>query len=248
MIAALPMHDRPETRAAHDALWALIRDRLARRCPELPIPAELSRPTDLAAHWRDPGLLLSQACGMPYRQGLHRHLRLVGTPDHRLPGCPPGYYCSIVVMRPGETRPPEDWPRLRLAYNEAGSQSGWAAAQMHMATLGLPGFARALATGSHRASVAAVEDGRADLAFIDAQSWRAIRRWDAPSAAEVARTDPSPGLPFVTGLDNPDPLAEAVRDAIAALPPAHRDTLDLHGFVAIPTEAYLAIPTPAPPA
>ncbi len=45
MIAALPMYDRPENRAAHDALWSLIRDGLrARGIPTQPTQTEAEEP------------------------------------------------------------------------------------------------------------------------------------------------------------------------------------------------------------
>ena len=65
----------------------------------------------------------------------------------------------------------------------------------------------------------------------------------------LAATTPTPGLPLITapGQDT-DALYRAVAAAIEALSPKIRDTLHLKGLVRIPASAYLAMPTPPPPA
>src|SRR5690606_35273518 len=141
-------------------------------------------------------------------------------------------------------------------------QSGWAAPQNHMARHGSGHggshggsnggrFTRTLHTGAHADSARAVAEGRADIAAIDAVSWRLMTA-HRPAVAErlrvVCATDPSPGLPLITALGrDPAPLARAAAAAIAALAPADRAALGLKGVVGIPAEAYLAVPTPPPP-
>lgn len=250
--AALPMYDRPETRAANERLWARIRDMaraIGAEAPERawPLPDRLSHPEDLWAHWMAPDLALSQTCGLPFRDRLHRSVTLVGTPDFELPGCPPGHYNSVFVIRAEDGRDdPVEWPAMTLAANSRNSQSGWAAPQNHMAELGLA-FTHVLLTGAHRVSADAVAEGRADIACIDAQTWRMIRRWDtvAERLREVGRTAPTPGLPMITaGGRDPWVLRSAVARAIWELSSADRDTLDLRGLVEIPARAYHDVPTP----
>src|SRR5208337_3099340 len=62
-IAALPMYDFPEIAAANDALWAAIAAGLKAR--GVGAPARLTRGEDIAALWRDPGLVFGQTCGYP---------------------------------------------------------------------------------------------------------------------------------------------------------------------------------------
>ncbi len=252
MIAALPMYDRPETRAANGRLWAAIRNALPYPPAEAPpLPEALSHPDDLMAHWLAPDLAFSQTCGMPYRTRLHPHVALIGTPDYGLPGCPPGYYNSVLVIRAEDDRDdPALWSEMRLACNDPGSQSGWAAAQTHLAGRGTA-FQRVLLTGAHRNSAEAVAEGHADIASIDAQTWRMISRWDgvAVQLREAARTGPTPGLPYIcAGGRDPDPLRGAVRSAIAALSPEDRAILDLQALTLHPAELYRAVPTPPFPA
>ncbi len=250
-VASLPMYARAETRAALAQFWNLIREELRllwkddpRRSFDLPI--SLSLPDDLMAHWRDPGLALSQTCGLPYRTELWPDVTLVGTPDYRLPGCAPGYYNSVFVMRADDPRrDPTDWPGLRFACNDPRSQSGWAAAQSFMTSQGLS-LDRIILTGSHQASAIALATGRADLASIDAQSWRMLCRWeDVSMLTEVMCTDPTPGLPLITaGGHDADDLHYAVSASIDALDAEARSALDLHSLVGISRAQYQAVPTP----
>jgi ABC-type phosphate/phosphonate transport system substrate-binding protein len=111
-------------------------------------------------------------------------------------------------------------------------------------------FGRLLRTGAHAASIAAVAEGRADLAAIDAQTWRlACRHGSGPAGLrELARTSPVPGLPLIAAAGrDPAPLAEAVESAIAAITPDDRAALGLAGLARIPAEAYLALPIPPSP-
>lgn len=241
MIAALPMYDRPEIRGATDALWAAIRDAL--RAEGLAAPDTLLRGADPWAIWRDPALVLAQTCGLPYRAQLHGSVRLVATPDYALPGCAPGHYNSVVIAR-GADLP----QRPRIAINDALSQSGWAALQAWASARDLA-LGPVSVTGAHAASARAVAQGAADLAAIDAQTWRLLVRFDhADPALEIARTAPTPGLPLITAMaHDPAPLRAALDHAIASLPPEVLHALDLRGFVQIEHADYLAIALPPNP-
>jgi ABC-type phosphate/phosphonate transport system substrate-binding protein len=240
VIAALPMYARPETAGATARLWAAIRAALGEG------PAQLTEAPDPWEVWEAPDLLLAQTCGLPYRARLSDRVALVGTPDYGLPGCAPGWYRSVYVTRAGEAAR-LDARAPRFALNDPLSQSGWAAPAAHFAATGRR-FGALTVTGSHAASAGAVAEGAADLAALDAQSWRLIARHDPVAGAlEVAgATPPSPGLPLITARRDAGRIARAVAAGIAALPPEDRAALDLRGLVAIPAAVYLAQP-PAPP-
>lgn len=249
MIAALPMYDRAENRSATDRYWSLIRTALARRGIDAPETLRRGDP-ELMPQWTDPALLLSQTCGFPYRAGLHRNVQLIGTPDFGIDGCPPGFYRSVLICRADDYRDGlAAFDGATLAYNDAMSQSGWAAPQNHAATLGM--ILRAgPCTGSHAASLAAVAGGKADLAALDAVTWSLLAEHD-PLAAKVkviAMTDPTPGLPYITakGRDS-GAIFDAIAEAVAQLDATERMALRLKGIVHIPAEAYLSVPVPAPP-
>ncbi|WP_204113965.1 phosphate/phosphite/phosphonate ABC transporter substrate-binding protein [Shimia biformata] len=242
MIASFGMYDRPETAALNDRLWQLTREALGDG------PATLDRETPLWDIWQSPDLLLAQTCGMPYRTRLHGTVTLVATPDHGFDGVPEGHYCSVIVTRRADAGAPlETLQTRRMAVNDALSQSGWAAPVEHFRAAGLT-IGETVETGSHRASAKAVAEGRADWAALDLLSWEMMQRFDpfAAQLTELARTAPTPALPFITAQTrDPAPIRDALACAIAALAPDQRDMLGLAGLVVLSADAYLAVPTPA---
>lgn len=244
MIAALGMYDMPELQAANDRFWALIRAELGYG------PIRLARTDTPFDIWKSPDLVFAQTCGMPYRTVLHPKVLLVGTPDYGLPECPPGYYCSVLVTRTNAPETTEQEFRNGVfAYNEGLSQSGWAGPMTHLQRLGIS-FSALLQTGSHLASARAVADGKADLAGLDAITWELLRKHEplAQSLKEVARTQPTPGLPFITSpAHDPKRIATAVDSAIAGLDATDRATLGIRGLIRIPKHDYLSVPTPPAP-
>jgi ABC-type phosphate/phosphonate transport system substrate-binding protein len=248
MIADLSMYDRAETAEANDALWSGLSAHL--RAAGIAAPERLTRGRDLWEVWLDPGLVLAQTCGLPFRMRLHGRVDLVATPDYGLEGCAPGHYCSVIVVREGDPRATlADFADGLLAINQEHSQSGWAAP--HAAALAA-GFAprRVIMTGAHRASAEAVARGAADWAAIDALTWRMIARWDgaADGLRVLGTTAPTPALPYITAKGGPvAALRAALGTALADLAPEMRDILGLHGIVTVPASDYLALPLPPPP-
>lgn len=244
MIACLPMYDRAETAAANDRFWAGIRDHLGEG------PAALTRGGDLWQQWQSPDLIFAQTCGYPYRAVLHGKVTLIGTPDYGLPGCPPGHYNSVFVVRKGaEGATLADFADARFAYNEALSQSGWAAPQTHAQAQGVT-FRTLVQTGGHLFSAQAVAQGRADVAAIDALTWELLQEHESFTSdlRVLERTAPTPVLPYITALSRDgDAHFQAVSAAIRDLSASDRDVLHLRGLVSIAPEAYLAIPNPASP-
>jgi len=237
MIASLPMYDRPETAAANDRLWGRIHKILGFG------PALLDRETQDWDAWLDEKLLLSQTCGLPYRSKLHDKVQLVATPDYGLDGAAPGYYYSVFVVRRGGHENLVDYAGKRFAYNGSGSQSGWAAPMKQLADRGF-GFGSQTETGSHGASAQAVAEGRADIAALDAQTWRMIKKYDAFASdlIAIARTEETPGLPLITGPEfDPAQISKAVSDAVEMMSDEDRELLNIRGIRRIPKQAYLAV-------
>jgi ABC-type phosphate/phosphonate transport system substrate-binding protein len=244
MTASLPMYDSDGNRAANDRFWTFIRKALGEG------PLRLSRPGDPWSTWEHPELLLSQTCSLPYRTRLRNKVRLVGTPDYGLRGCPPGYYRSLLVVRRHDRRTAlHQFAGSVFARNDVLSQSGWLAAQEHLREIRAD-FTfddRVLDTGSHAASAQAVLDRRADIAAIDAVTWGTLVRDRPPLAGlrVIARTRPTPGLPLITSAKrDPAPILRAVRKALVELPAATRARLMIRNVVEIPSKEYLAMPMP----
>lgn len=245
MIASLMMYDLPPMRTAIARYWQLIRTALADH--GINAPETLSQDADEFDLWQSPALILSQTCGMPYRLRLAAKVNYVGTPDYGLKNCPPGYYQSALVVRANDPRDKiGDYAQSRFAFNQRLSQSGWAAPWAHLQPFGW-WFENVTETGSHAASAQAVAQGLADIASLDAQTWRLLLRYD--STAQKLRvlewTKPTPGLPYITSkTQDAAPITAAVTQAMTALSAGDRTTLDLQGLIQIPRDNYLAVPTP----
>lgn len=243
MFASLPMYDRPENAAAHDALWAGIRAQLADG------PDQLDRATKFDDGWARTDLLVGQICNLPYRAVFRDRVTRIGAADYGLPDTPAGYYHSVFITR-AEDAPRGLAPALlgRFAFNEALSQSGWGGPSATIAEQGLQ-FHTKVQTGSHHGSMMAVADGRADLAAIDANTWRMFERWEpaAQGLRVIGRSRLSPGMTFITAPQNdPAPLFDAIKAAISGLPEIHAQTLGLRGITRLPDSAY-DIPLPPAP-
>lgn len=245
MIANLMMYQRPQLADAHARFWELIRKHLAGF--GINSPEHLSQDAEEFSVWNHPGLVLSQTCGMPYRTWLHGKVQLVGTPDYGLVDCPPGYYRSALVVRAGETRGAlEDFENAVFAYNQTFSQSGYAAPSWHLKSKGF-WFQNLQHTGQHLLSAKAVADGRADIASLDAVSWRLMQQHEsfADQLRVLEWTEPTPGLPLITALgQDADRIFDAVQMAIAHLTAEDRAALGIKGLVKIAPERYLAVPNP----
>ncbi len=224
MIAALPMYDWPERRDEVDAEWCVIRDRL--RARDIPAPDALTRRNadmpavpggirdqqgmvvapdpaclppddlDLPTLWRHPALLLAQTCWGPLECGLAPYVAVIGQMDYgQIEGCDGPFYSSAIVMRRGD----KVSAGKILAFSARDSMSGYLALQRDLGTL--DGFSALIETGSHRASIRAIADNRADVAAIDARSWQLAKRYDhaAQDLVVVGWTQKRLGLPFITG-------------------------------------------------
>jgi len=83
-------------------------------------------------------------------------------------------------------------------------------------------------SGGHVASAQMVAQGRADIAALDAVTWRMIEAYDSWSRGlrVLEWTVPTPGLPYICGPHvDADAAFEAVAEAIAALPAEARAVL-----------------------
>lgn len=245
MIANLMMYQRPELVGAHDRYWQLIREGL--QDAGIESPETLSQDAEEFFVWKHPELILSQTCGMPYRTWLHDKVELVGTPDFGIAGCPPGYYRSALVVRADDPRTDVfAFQDATFAYNQTFSQSGYAAPYWHVKPLGF-WFENRLHTDQHLQSAKAVSEGRADIASLDAVSWRNIETYEpfASKLRVLGWTIPTPGLPLITAQrQNRSAIYTAVEQAIAKLEDEDRSRLGIKGIVQIPRNTYLKVPSP----
>lgn len=245
MLASLPMYDRTELREAHQEYWRNIQNALSAR--GIDSSNQLESDGIGLSFWSSEDLLLSQTCGMPYRKYLHERVNLVGTPDYAVESCPAGYYCSHFVVRKNDVRNViTDFQSSVFAYNETESQSGFAAPWNHLKPNNI-WFDRSLQTGTHLKSAEAVANGKADIASIDAVTWRFAERYEALAGCLriLATTKPTPGLPYITSKrNNPDLIFSAVVEGIDQTTPDTLKKIGIQSIVRLPKDDYLKIPNP----
>lgn len=245
-VGALPMY--AGNRAGVAALWRQLALRL-RTVSLDSVPDVPAWPDDYLAHWREPALLLSQACGYPLVTALPGQVRVVGAFRYDVPGCE-GILCrSQVVVRATDTATRlADFRGRRVAYNGTDSQSGYNSLRALLAPLARGGafFASHLETGGHLKSVLAVRDGLGDIASIDCVSLAEFRK-HLPEATQGIRvlceTAAYPGLPLITSASTSDATLAALRGVIARavaepeLAPLWQN-LFITGFEALDEAAY----------
>lgn len=220
-IASLGMYDHPAQHAANDALWAALARRLQARGIAAPSALDRSRPVE--AIWRDPALLFAQTCGYPLVNDADLALRVVGVPVYAVPDCGDGTHVSYLVTRAADQQHSvDDYRGRRAAVNARHSNSGYNLLRAAIAPLAVGGrfFASVIETGSHRASLAAVREDRADLAAIDAVTYAALQRFEPAAIAGLrvlATTASSPTLPFVTARATSIETVAALRIALAEI-------------------------------
>ncbi len=236
------MYDRPGTRGAYAALWSLVRDGL--RAQGIAAPHMLDRAVAYNAVWNRDDLVLGHICNLPWRTTYRGRLTAIGASDYAIPGCAPGYYRSVfVVRRQDADRGLAHMVQRRIVANAPDSQSGFGTVLGLARDLGvvLPPVAF---TGSHDASVAAILSQNADFAAIDAHTWDLMQRDTAGlQDLQVIGVSPaSPGQTFVTGPGrDPAPYLAALNAAIAALSAPTRRTLGLRRVIPLPACAYDAV-------
>ena len=247
-VASLPMYDLPEVRPALDALWAGLARHLAREgVPD--VPSVLAHGAPLEILCSGPDLLFGQCCGFDLVNGYAGALRPLATPCYDAPGCMGPAYASIVVV--AEDSPARKLEDLRggvCALNGWNSHSGMSALRALIAPLSrdVRFFARIEVSGSHRASLAMVARGEADVAAIDCVVHALLARHRPGAVAgtrALGHTAKAPAPPFVTGAVADDATVARLRSALCrafddpSLEVARADLL-LAGLEVRPLAAY----------
>lgn len=240
-VASFGMYDHRCQREANDRLWREIA-RILRARGVTGAPEYLDRSRPVQTIWRDPALLLGQACGYPLVADPALRLRVVALPVYDVPDCDDGEHLSYFVTRRDDAASDlAGYRGRRAAINDRGSNTGLNLFRAAVAGLAgrQPFFRDVLETGSHRNSIATLLWREADIAAIDAVTYAAIDRFEPEVTASLrilGKTIASPTPPFVTArassLETVAVLRIALADVVAdpALADA-RDALFLRDIV-----------------
>ncbi|MFS9532627.1 phosphate/phosphite/phosphonate ABC transporter substrate-binding protein, partial [Klebsiella pneumoniae] len=160
------------------ALWLAVQSLLAERGVMVTGDPPAADPEDLQAHWRQPGLLLSQTCGYPLVTQLPE-VQTVGCFHYAAPGCEGRRYRSLLVVREADShRMLADFFGRRAVCNAEHSQSGYNVLRKMVAPLSRQGrfFSAVVFSGSHRQSLRELQQENADIAAIDCVTYALLQR------------------------------------------------------------------------
>jgi ABC-type phosphate/phosphonate transport system substrate-binding protein len=180
---------------------------------------------DLHELWRSPQLLLTQTCGYPLMTALRGQVQVVGRPVYELPHASEGFHCSLLVARADDPREQlVDFRGSRGLINSTDSNSGMNLLRHALAPLQQSGrfFETVSVTGGHRNSLAAIKQGRGDLAAIDSVTFDYLARDASDEVAGlkvIGRTAAGPCLPYITRLEaDGEGIRRAMNQALRDLP------------------------------
>lgn len=243
------MYDWPETSASIDRLWELIAANLNEAGIDAPV--SLFRGDGIGDTWTDPNLIIGQTCGWPYINRLRGKAVPFARFTYDLPNCPAGDYYSVYIgQSEGDSKFLKDRQTIssagKIAVNGDDSQSGFRV--YREITIDAPADALPkeilLVTGSHRNSVKAVAEGKANIAAIDGIAFELSKQHDkhlTDNVTVIGHSNPVPGLPLITSLDNADKvplLYKAVDNAVKNLNLEDKNTLFINGMVAAHDSDY----------
>jgi ABC-type phosphate/phosphonate transport system substrate-binding protein len=234
MIASLPMYDFPYIRQETDAFWQNL-------AAELGVKTELDRSGDFRSIWTDRGLAFSQTCGYPLTHELRGRVSYVATPHYTADGCDGATYCSLIFARAPVS--PGALKGKIPAVNTPDSMSGMLALKAVIAPFAKSAnfFAPTQWTGSHLASLKAVQSGAADVCAIDCVTVAHVRR-SLPELLqglhEIARGPAVPALPFICAGDAHLPRQALTRIFDRTETRASTEAMLLKGVSVLPAGAY----------
>ncbi|ORM68778.1 phosphate/phosphite/phosphonate ABC transporter substrate-binding protein [Pantoea rwandensis] len=215
-IISLPMYDihHPTTLGLTAALTTLLKKR--------GVQAEVEWHSDLLPHWRDDNVLLSQTCGYPLVTSLP-DVQLVGAFQSSAQGCEGLRYRSwLVARKEDENLTLSDFRGRRAVCNSEDSHSGFNSLRYVIAPLAHDGafFSETLLSGSHRQSLAALREQRADVAAIDCITWALLRTHHPEELAGLEIIGETPlcaALPLITSARTDAATLEHLRSALTEL-------------------------------
>ena len=177
---SLPMYDFPEVHESTRLIVSAIVAALQR----LGEDAVLDEPNssmhaELMRYWRNDNTLLSQSCGLPFIEDLHKYVDVLGTPTWAGISDDRGWYRTVIVVR-------EALPAMSVAELEGmqpvisnpQSLSGWCSLGCALAEVATtPSFVKPyIAAERHTGSLQLLQDGKADFASIDPGTFQLLQR------------------------------------------------------------------------
>jgi len=249
--ASLPMYNLPEMRPVNAAFWDALRGLLQEGGLRHP-PTGLSFERPPVPERVGAEVLFSQTCGYPLETIYRGQAIRLGVPCYDAPGCDGPTHCGLFIVPADSTaKTVADLAGGTFLLNSRHSNSGMNLPRRALAELaaGKPFFARVIETGSQPGNLDRIARGEADATSVDCVTyafWSRHRPALARGTRVLARTPPSPAIPFVTSIATaPETVALlcSALERIAREPrfATLRAGLLIKDIVAVPDERYRAL-------
>ena len=177
---SLPMYDFPEFAESTNALVArvvaevsAVGERVVASSPENAMHH------GLVGHWESPQTYLSQSCGLPFVEQLHRHVDVIGTIRWSGISDSRGWYRTVIVVRADHpARTIAQLQGSRPVISNPQSLSGWCSLGWALAQVTSdPGFVQPYRIAErHTGSLQMLQDDDADCASIDPATFSILSR------------------------------------------------------------------------
>lgn len=216
------MYNLPEMRAVNARFWEALR-RLLWEAGLREVPENLSFERPPVPDRIGSEVLFSQTCGYPLETIFSGQAIRLGTPCYAAPGCEGPTHCGFFVVPAGSKA--KELCELRggtFLFNHRHSNSGMNLPRHRLAEIaaGHPLFVRVIETGSQPGNLDRIARGEADATAVDCVTYAFWCRYRPEAARHVrvlARTPPSPAIPFVTSVATSAPIVEILGAALHAI-------------------------------
>ena len=237
--AALPWYRFPETQPILDSIWKDVVSELRVAGVEH-APEFLDHTTAHRAFLSKPSLVLSQCCGPDLFQDDAVNMVPFAAPVISAYQVEPGYYFSHIVTgksgvtsQSGVTGESAEHICPRVVINSRTSHSGCTAVKLWLDAHGIEEYT-IYESGSHHNSVRELQAGRADIAAIDALSWRFLNT----NGLEILdNSEPALAPPFIAGCNSTIPI-DLMRPMLDSAFNRHGKSLGITGLVPITKSDY----------
>jgi ABC-type phosphate/phosphonate transport system substrate-binding protein len=216
---SLPIYNLPEMQAVNADFWGAIRHELQRQdIKSLPDSLDFARRPVPERIERD--TLLTQVCGYPLQTIYQGQAVLLGAPVYGAEHCVgPTHTGVFVVHRESTFAQLADLRGCNFVYNSRHSNSGMNLPRRAIAEIvkGERFFGSIVETHSQPGNIERVARREVDATCVDSVTYAFFCR-HRPQLGALTRvlavTPPSPSIPFVTSLETPVPLQDALRKAL----------------------------------
>ena len=214
--------------------------------PAMPEPLKVKF-EDTGKLFDDAGFFLGQTCGYPYTTHLQHTHQLVCAPEFDAQGCSGINYSSWLIVHSSDRRTSlEQFKNSIAVVNNFDSNSGMNIFRHAVSQVSesCKFFHRVLTSGSHISSIQLVQERKADIAAIDAVTWKLAKDAGIIKSNQVrilGQCEATPGLPFVTSAGNPlDPkmLCDAMNTCLRTFSSGKSPVLGIRKFTIVHHNQY----------